>query len=318
LEKPLEVIKKRIGFTWGGFAPTTKGHESIVDSAAAYGIPPEDFIALVGSNEGITDPKNFRTAILDQDARVLLAKAGFGAKGATVLPKPRDFEVPQSFDIGTGPSGRRQVVLPAAGSTAFMADKTEKDFQKYIAAGYKTVNLPRSEGISGTQVRELIADGDMAGLQGVLSPGVYEMISRNIGRIQNRAGVLPNIIAEVEQSKASSLEQIEQQIKAIGIARVSSKKVAEDPEYAAKVEVLKELRAKRDKIKSAAAFEPYRLLDRLAAAQPDKYGLDFTTPSSAPNLTSMTGVESIRSPAVAKNMGGLIQNLKQLEKHELP
>ena len=304
----VEIIKKRIGFTWGGFAPTTRGHESIVDSAAAYGIPPEDFIALVGSDEGITDPENFRTAILDQDARMLLAKAGFGAKGVTVLPKPRDFEVPQGFDIGVGSSGRRQVVLPAAGSTAFMADKTEKDFQKYIAAGYKTVNLPRSEGISGTQVRELIAAGDLAGLQGVLSPGVYDMISRNIGRIQNRAGVLPSIIAEVEKSKSSSLEQLEQQIKAIGIARVSSKKVAEDPEYAAKVEVLKELRAKRDKIKGAAEFEPYRLLAKLAAAQPDKYGLDFSPSSTAPDLASMTGVESIKTAAVAKNMGGLIQN----------
>lgn len=304
----VEIIKKRIGFTWGGFAPTTRGHESIVDSAAAYGIPPEDFIALVGSDEGITDPKNFRTAILDQDARVLLAKAGFGAKGATVLPKPRDFEVPQGFDIGVGSSGRRQVVLPTAGSTAFMADKTEKDFQKYIAAGYKTVNLPRSEGISGTQVRELIAAGDLASLQGVLSPGVYDMISRNIGRIQNRAGVLPNIIAEVEKSKSLSLEQLEQQIKAIGIARVSSKKVAEDPEYAAKVEVLKELRAKRDKIKGAAEFEPFRLLAKLAAAQPDKYGLDFSPASTAPDLASMTGVESIKTAAVAKNMGGLIQN----------
>jgi len=301
----VEIIKKRIGFTWGGYAPTTAGHESIVDSAAAYGIPPEDFIALVGSDEGITKDKdgeyNYRTAIFDQDARILLAKAGFGSKGATVIPKPRDFEVPQGFDIGES-DGRRRVVVPAPGSTAFVAEKTEQDLEKYIKAGYETVNLERSGGISGTLVRKLIEEGNLAELQKVLSPPVYDMISRNIGRIQNRASVLPNIIAEVEKNKQLSLKAIEQQIEALGISRINKTTEKEDPEYAAKAEVLRQLRDKRDKIRTGAQFEPYRLLAKLAAAKPDQYGLDFSTRPSATPLSAI--------PAVAKPSEVVAQKTK--------
>ena len=298
----VEIIKKRIGFTWGGYAPTTLGHESIVDSAAAYGIPPEDFIALVGANEGVEPGKedSYRTAIFDQDARVLLAKAGFGAKGATVLPKDRDLEVPQGFDIGEGPTGRQRVILPASGSIAFAADKTEKDLAKYIKAGYEAVNLPRSGGISGTLVRKLIEEGNLGELQKVLSPGVYDMISKNIGRIQNRAGVLPSIIQQVQASETASLAEIQKQIDAVGIKRIDKETVAKDPAYAAQAAVLTELRKKRDKIKGAARFEPYRLLAKLAAAQPDKYGLDFTQSPTAPSLGSMGVVEPVAAPAKQK------------------
>jgi hypothetical protein len=283
----VEIIKKKIGFTWGGFAPTTRGHESIVDAAAAYGIAPEDFIALVGSNEGVKagDPSSYRTAILDQDARLLLAKAGFGAKGATVLPKAMDFEVPQGFDVSSG--SRRKVILPSAGSTAFVADKSEEQLAKYMAAGYEVVNLPRTEGISGTMVRDLIASGDMAKLQQVLSPGVYEMISNNIGKLQNRANILPSIIEQVQAQQAVSLSEIEKQIKTVGISRIDKKRVASDPAYAAQVAVLEELRDKRNKIKDAGKFEPYKLLARLAALEPDKYALDFST---KPSLATMGDV----------------------------
>jgi hypothetical protein len=283
----VEIIKKKIGFTWGGFAPTTRGHESIIDAAAAYGIAPEDFIALVGSNEGVKagDPSSYRTAILDQDARLLLAKAGFGAKGATVLPKAMDFEVPQGFDVSSG--GRRKVILPSAGSTAFVADKSEDQLAKYMAAGYEVVNLPRTEGISGTMVRDLIASGDMAKLQQVLSPGVYEMISNNIGKLQNRANILPSIIEQVQAQQAVSLSEIEKQIKRVGISRIDRKRLASDPQYAAQVAVLEELREKRNKIKDAGKFEPYKLLARLAALEPDKYALDFST---KPSLATMGDV----------------------------
>ena len=301
----VEIIKKRIGFTWGGFAPTTRGHESIVDSAAAYGIPPEDFIALVGANESIKagDPSSYRTAIMDQDARTLLAKAGFGAKGATVLKKPRDFEVPQGFDI-TQPGGNRRVLLPGAGSTTFVADKEEDQLKKYRTAGYDVATIPRSEGISGTMVRELIAAGDLGRLQEVLSPGVYDMVSKNIGRLQNRANVLPSLIQQAQASQSVSLAEVEKELAATGIKRADRKKAASDPEYAALVEVYDQLRQKRDKIKDAAGFEPYRLLAKLAALEPDKYGLDF---SSSPSLGGMGSVSRMQTDVIAKQYGGLIQ-----------
>jgi ABC-type transporter Mla subunit MlaD len=277
----VEIIKKRIGVTWGGFAPMTLGHESIMDSAKAMGISPEDFLYLVGSNEGIKlgDASSYRTAILNQDARLLLTKAGAGAKGATVLPKAADFEVPIGFDISEAGADRRKVLLPGAGSVAFVADKTEEQLAKYTEAGYKTKNLERMGGISGTMVRDLIAEGNLGELQNVLSPGVYELISNNIGRIQNRANILPSLIEQVQQSQAVKLGDVEKQIKSVGISRIEKKKMG-DPEYAAKAETLLELRDLRDKIKNSGSFEPYRLLDKLAADQPDKYGLDFTLPET--------------------------------------
>jgi len=282
----VDIVKKRIGFTWGGFAPTTAGHESIMDAAAAMGIPPEDFIALVGANEAV-DASSYRTAIFDQDSRVLLAKAGFGAKGATVLPKPRDFEVPQGFDITQQGSDRRQVLIPSQGSTAFVADKTEDQTAKYRQAGYDVKNIERTGGISGTMVRDLIIAGDMAKLQSVLSPGVYDLVSNNIGRIQNRASVLPSLIEQAQKEAQAEMGQVDQQIEALGIKRIDSKKLESDPEYAAKVEVLKELRAKKQKIKSAAGFTPYKLLDALAEKDPQNYALDFSTSSNLGNVPDM-------------------------------
>lgn len=300
----VDIIKKQIGFTWGSFSPMTAGHESIMDSAAAMGISPEDFIYLVGANEGIKagDPSSYRTAVFDQDFRVLLAKAGAGARGATILPKPRDFEVPQAFDVSSG-QGRRKVLIPGKGSTTFVADKTPEQTAKYKEAGYNVANIERSGGISGTMVRDLIMAGDMARLQQVLSPGVYEVISNNIGRLQNRANVLPSIIEQVKRTQGLDLETIEKQIKALGISRIDSKKVASDPEYAAKVSVLEELRNKRDKIKSAGSFAPYRLLADLAQSEPEQYGLDFSMSRTG------TNVKPVRTVRAAQKAfyGGLIK-----------
>jgi endonuclease YncB( thermonuclease family) len=291
----VEIVKKRIGMTWGGFAPMTAGHESILDAAAAMGISPEDFVFLVGSNESIKlgDPSSYRTAIFNQDARVLLAKAGAGARGATVVPKAADFEVPLGIDISEQ-EGRRKVLLPGEGSTVFVADKTEQQTAKYREAGYKVSHIERTGGISGTMVRDLIMSGNMAELQKVLSPGVYDLISNNIGRIQNRANVLPDIIEQVKQSQGVKLAEVERAIKAVGISRIDPKKM-EDPEYAAKVQVLEELRSQRDKIKRSAAFEPYRLLDKLAASQPEQYALDF----SQSQIATPAPVRTVKDRAMA-------------------
>jgi TP901 family phage tail tape measure protein len=304
----VNVIKKKIGFAWGGFAPMTAGHESIMDAAAAMGYSPEDFIYLVGSNEGIKpgDPSSYRTAVFDQDFRMVLAKAGAGSRGATVLPKPRDFEVPQAFDMTQESDTRRTVLVPQKGSRTFVADKTAEQTKKYKEAGYQVTHLERTGGISGTMVRDLIMSGDTGKLQEVLSPGVYDIISNNIGRLQNRANILPSIIEQVKATQGVKITDIENQIKALGIARIDSKRVSSDPEYAAKVEVLQELRNKKDKIKSAASFEPYRILDQMAMKEPDKYGLDFSMPSSRSEAKPIRTMGSNKRTQKAA-YGGLIQ-----------
>lgn len=304
----VQIIKKKIGFTWGGFAPMTAGHESIMDAAAAMGYSPEDFLYLVGANEGIKfgDASSYRTAVFDQDARVLLARAGAGSRGATVLPKPRDFEVPSAFDISDPNSDRRKVLIPAAGSRAFVADKTPEQTKKYKEAGYSVTNLERTGGISGTMVRDLIMAGNMSRLQDVLSPNIYDLVSNNIKRIQNRAKVLPDIIEQVKSTQEIKLADVDAQIKALGISRIDNKKIANDPEYAAKVEVLQQLRNQRDKIKNAASFEPYKILEALATKDPENYALDFsnTAPSAKP-------IRTVSSQTQKAFFGGIIQRLAQ-------
>jgi hypothetical protein len=293
----VDILKKKIAFTWGGFAPTTAGHESIMDAAAAMGFSPDEFIALVGSNEGVKagDPSSYRTAVFDQDFRVLLAKAGFGARGATVLPKPRDFEVPQGFDVTQG-EGRRRVLLPGAGSMAFVADKTAEQTAKYREAGYGVANIERTGGISGTMVRDLIMAGDMAKLQEVLSPNVYEIISNNIGKLRNRANVLPSIIEQVRANQGSSLEALDKQIESIGIKRIDSKRLASDPEYAAQAQLLENLREEKRKIQARASIEPYRILSELAKSQPDKYALDTTATPKPVTATPLSQMPQIAKP----------------------
>jgi hypothetical protein len=312
----VDVVKKKVGFTWGGFAPMTAGHESIMDAAAAMGIPPEDFIYLVGANEGIKPGKvsSYRTAVFDQDTRVLIAKAGAGARGATVLPKPRDFEVPQAFDISEKNSKRRRVLIPAKGSMTFVADKSATDTEKYKEAGYGVKNIERTgilengenTPISGTLVRDLIMSGNLGQLQKVLSPGVYDLISNNLGRLQNRANILPSIVSEVQQVQGAKISDVDEEIKKLGIARIDSKKVQSDPEYAAKVEILEQLRSKKKKLQSSAELEPYRLLDALAKKEPDKYALQLT-----PSVTSSAKpIRTVSKRTQKANMGGLIQKFE--------
>jgi len=228
------------------------------------------------------------------------------------LPKAADFEVPIGFDISEADSKRRKVLLPGAGSVAFVADKTEQQLAKYKEAGYKVKNLERMGGISGTMVRDLIAQGNLGELQQVLSPGVYELISNNIGRIQNRANILPSLIEQVQKSQAVKLADVEKQIKSVGISRIDQKKMG-DPEYAAKAEALLELRDLRDKIKSSGSFEPYRLLDKLAADQPEKYGLDLTIPQTVDPKPIRTVGQSQKA-----SLGGLIKQFAEGGETEAP
>ncbi len=287
----VQATKKKLAFTWGGFAPTTAGHESIMEAAKAAGIPYEDFIALVGSDEAV-DAENYRTAVFDKDFRLALAKAGFGSKGASVLPKAfGDMSVPLAFDMGEK-DGRRQVTLAGEGSMAFVADKTEKEMEKYKKAGYGVSNLKRTGGISGTQVRDLLLNGNLDGLQQVVSPSVFSLLKDNMVQLQNRSNVLPTLIEQAEAAYKEEVSAIDQQLLATGITRANNKKAETDPEYAAQLELYQSLKDKKKKLQTKKSFEPYRLLRQLAASDPAKYGLRFDTDPSA------SGSPSVPSSAI--------------------
>jgi len=300
----VETIKDRMAFTWGGFSPTTRGHESILDAATAAGIPPERFVALVGANEEAT-LDNFRTAIFDQDVRAVIAKAGFGARGANVVKSSfGSRSVPKAFDIGEK-DGRRQVLLPAEGSIAFTSGKFDSQRQKYIDAGYESIDLPRTEGISATQVRELISKGDLEGLQGVLSPGVYDIISRNINPIRNRSEILPTLIQQSINARDQMLAGIQQQMKALGISRIDNKLYESDPEYKARADQLYALREQRDKVKNAAKYNPYSLLRDLEKVDPGKYAFDFARQSTA--ISSSTGPKLSDFGKIVTDSAGVVE-----------
>jgi TP901 family phage tail tape measure protein len=289
----VEATKKKIGLTWGGFAPTTVGHESMMEAAKAAGIPYEDFIALVGSDEAV-DSENYRTAVFDKDFRLALAKAGFGSKGASVLPKAfGDMSVPLAFDMGEK-DGRRQITLAGEGSMAFVADKTEKQMEKYKKAGYGVSNLKRTGGISGTQVRDLVLNGNLEGLQQVVSPSVFSLLKNNMVQLQNRSNVLPTLIEQAEAAYKEEVSGIDQQLAATGITRADNKKAETDKEYAAQLELYRSLKDKKKKLETKKSFEPYRLLRQLATSDPAKYGLRFDTDSSS----SPTGPSSAIQQAI--------------------
>jgi len=294
----VQATKKKIGLTWGGFAPTTAGHESMMEAAKAAGIPYEDFIALVGSDEAV-DAENYRTAVFDKDFRLALAKAGFGSKGASVLPKAfGDMSVPLAFDMGEK-DGRRQVTLAGEGSMAFVADKTEKEMEKYKKAGYGVSNLQRTGGISGTQVRDLLLNGNLDGLQQVVSPSVFSLLKDNMVQLQNRSNVLPTLIEQAEAAYKEEVSVIDQQLLATGITRANNKKAETDPEYAAQLELYQSLKDKKKKLQTKKSFEPYRLLRQLAASDPAKYGLRFDTDSVGSASTAVPS-SAIQQAILAK------------------
>ena len=300
----VQITKKKLGFTWGGFSPTTAGHESIMDAAKAAGIPYEDFIALVGANEAI-DPQDdsYRTAIFDQDFRLLLAQAGFGAKGASVLPKAfGDMSVPLAFDMGQR-DGRRQITLPAAGSMAFVADKTDKQMVKYEQAGYGVTNLERMGGISGTAVRKLLLAGNLEELQKVVSPGVFSLLKNNLPQLQNRSAVIPSLVQQAQSLYKQEVLSIDEQLAATGITRADNKKAATDPDYAAQLEIYQYLKEQKKKLATKASFEPYRLLKQLAEADPDKYALklDRTGEDGIVGASQTSGLQEAILKKVAKD-----------------
>jgi hypothetical protein len=281
----VETGKK--GLFFGGFSPLQKGHESMVDLASSMGIDPSDFIALVGSNEGIdgSDPHSFRTAIFDQDFRTALAKAGFGAKGARVSRK-RDmsFGVPDILELEGGKNGKRHFARLGSGSIAFTQGKTPEQLEKYSQAGLSAHNIEdRVGGFSGTQARDAILSGNVNTMKEILSPAVFDIINKNLSQLQNRANILPKLMEKIGKRKDFSLSSIKQQIDAFPIKRVDNKKLAiegPDSEYGKMVAQLTELRKMKTKIEGSSKFEPFSLIRKLSKRYPDTYGLNFEGASS--------------------------------------
>jgi len=292
------VEKRKIAVANGAFSPTTKGHQQLQETATALGFTEQDFLALIGSDEALksTDPHSFRTAVFDQDFRALMARAAF--KNASISKKSRGFGIPSVFEVDPLESGQRRFLRPLEGSIALTGDdKDEKDLSKYIAAGLRPVQTPRTEGVSGTEARAAIMAQDTDKMRKLLSPEVFDIVQQNSSRLQNRANIIPRLIENSQQRSSSGLQDLEAQISKFP-SRIDRKKAAIDPEYAAMADQLDSLRQQRDKIKNRSNIEPFTILRKLAQRYPQTYGLDLSPNGSSTELSPLleSMYQSIQRP----------------------
>jgi TP901 family phage tail tape measure protein len=287
----VSVENTKIASFTGFLGPTQRGHESQMDISASLGFKPENFVAVVTGNESIDssdpDPHSYRSAILDQDSRTIMARAAFEARGGRVAKLPQDIgfnKVPHILEIEGGKNGKRHFVRAKKGSVALTQGKTSGQVQKYIDAGFISHNVEeRTGGFSGTQARQAILDGNIPEMQKILSPEVFALVSKNLSQIQNRSNILPKIVSKIEQNKQKLLAPIKEQIDSFPIKRIDTKKLAaegKNSEYGRMVDQLVELRNSREKIKKSGGFEPFSLIRKLEKRYPDRYRLNFGGASS--------------------------------------
>ena len=306
----IEVQKKKIALLHGSLSPSTVGHESLRTAAKAMGMPIEDFLVLISNDEGITssDSHSLRTAVFDQDFRVLAARAAF--KGSMVSKQTnRGFVLPDVMEISQGGSGQRRFVRPEAGSLGMMVAGEGKDLKKYTDKNYKPVQIPRTGGVSGTGAREAILGGNLGQMKKILSPDVFSLVSQHLPQLKNRSSILPRIVEHSKKRQTYSLADVTKELASLP-QRIDSKKVASDPEYAAMAAQVKDLRNRRDKINSRASFEPFSILRHLAKRYPETYGLQGDALSTAvkESVLAQGMVAAKRNP---RNFGGEIQKFAE-------
>lgn len=260
------------GLFYGNFGPTTKGHLSVVEQAKKMGIPPKDFVALVGGDTPIDyankDPHSRRTAILpqkgssDKPSRLGMARASFGALGANVAAMPSGSgpgSIPQAFKVGED-----QYIVPKGNKDiAFVGDEKDSgSLTKYTTRGYKTKSIPRFEGISGTAAREAIMSNDVAAMKKLLSSEGFDYIQNHMDTLQKRPKLLDSILERLEANsgKGRGLPGQLSTVKAKLSELPSRVSKTTPPEIASQIE---KLRKQRDTLSSRVGRLPSKMLARM-------------------------------------------------------
>jgi TP901 family phage tail tape measure protein len=274
------VEQRKVALAFGAFSPPTTGHLSMMDAAVKAGIAPKDFIAAVaerGDSIKAGDPHSYRTAIFDHKFRQTLAKKSFA--GASVGPASKELfagSIPRIHDVGTTETGQRHFLAAKPGSIAIISKTDPKAADKYKAAGYKVLNLPRTGGISATQARDAITSNDQVAMAKLLPPGALELIRQNQGAIQARTAILPKVVDRAQAKIGRLNTPIEAELAKFP-SRLTAKYKKENPEVAGQVAAL---RKKRDKNKNLLQSIPPRILRRLASMFPQKYGYLLDQPQN--------------------------------------
>lgn len=277
-----QVEEKKIGLTYGAFAPSTKGHLENMLAAQKMGIQPKDFVALV-SREGSTinkkDPHSWRTAQFSQDLRAEIARKTFSGANIAKQSSQTGGMLPKIFDVGNN-----KFIIPKSGSFAFIGeDKGEDSLKRYIDAGYKTVVGKRTAGVSGTDLRNAIFSGDVKTIRNLMTPDAAKYVESILPQLQARNKIFPEILDRVDKKVLNDLSVVEKQLSKYP-ARLTSKYKQENPGIADQVY---ELRDKRDKLKSQMQSLPSKYIKKLGMFS-SKYGrfADGFVPNFAQNSPS--------------------------------
>jgi TP901 family phage tail tape measure protein len=278
------VEEKRLALAWGAFALPTRGHKELQNMATSMGIPVEDLIVAVSKEGGRVDPKDphsWRTAIFDQGFRKLLAKKNF--PGANVIgADPNLFQggVPTMFEVDPI-NNQRRFLKAGAGSVALVgSDKTEKDLEKYIKAGYQAIVGERTEGISGTSGRQAMMDLNNEAIAKIFTKDVMAVITEYLPQIKNRGDIFPEILNRSSNKVDKKLLPVEAALAQLP-SRITPKV---DPAIAEQILALRDV---RDKMKKLKERYPNIMLKKLGKLFPSKYGLPSAASGFIPNFAKV-------------------------------
>jgi TP901 family phage tail tape measure protein len=283
------VEEKRLALAWGAFALPTRGHKELQNMATSMGIPVENLIVAVSKEGGRVDPKDthsWRTAIFDQGFRKLLTKKNF--PGANVIgADPNLFQggVPTMFEVDPI-NNQRRFLKAGAGSVALVgSDKTEKDLEKYIKAGYQAIVGERTEGISGTSGRQAMMDLNNEAIAKIFTKDVMAVITEYLPQIKSRGDIFPEILNRASNKVDKKLLPVEAALAQLP-SRITPKV---DPAIA---EQILALRDTRDKMKRLKERYPSIMLRKLGKLFPSKYGLPSAAGGFIPNFADKVSAKS--------------------------
>jgi TP901 family phage tail tape measure protein len=261
-----QVEEKKVGLTFGAFAPSTQGHLENMKMAESLGIRREDFIALISRQGGKidkNDPHSWRTSQFSQNLRAEIAKRTFTGANIAKQSSQTGGMLPKIFDIGDN-----KFIIPKSGSSAFIGDDKGADsLKRYSDAGYQTVVGKRTEGVSGTDLRNAIFSGDIKTIRKLMTPEASKYVESILPQLQARNEVFPEILNRVDKKVSAGLASVMQDLSKYP-PRLTAKYKEENPGVADKVY---ELRAKRDKIQALMQSLPTKYIKKLGMF-PEKYG----------------------------------------------
>jgi TP901 family phage tail tape measure protein len=261
-----QVEEKKIGLTFGAFAPSTKGHLENMRMAETMGIKPKDFVALISRQGGKldkNDPHSWRTAQFSQNLRAEIAKKTFDGANIAKQSSQTGGMLPKIFDVGDN-----KFIIPKSGSLAFLGDDKGSDsLKRYSEAGYQGVVGPRTEGVSGTDLRKAIFSGDVNAIRKLMTPEASRYVESILPQLQARNQVFPEILNRVDKKVSGNLSGVMREL-AKYPARMTPKYKEANPDIVKRVY---ELRAQRDKLQAEAQSLPTKYIKKLGMF-PSKYG----------------------------------------------